>query len=130
MSEIIVNSVAEGYSVATVGNLAEFNGKAFVKEVLGTSSMEVSLGSIGAGKSTPFAHHHKQNEEIYLVLSGTCVFTLDGHDVEAGSGTVVRVSPTVKRTLRNTGNEPLVYVCIQAREDSLQQYTMTDGVID
>ena len=34
MSEIIVNSVAEGYSVATVGNLAEFNGKAFVKEVL------------------------------------------------------------------------------------------------
>ena len=37
MSEIIVNSVAEGYSVATVGNLAEFNGKAFVKEVLGTS---------------------------------------------------------------------------------------------
>ena len=33
-------------------------------------------------------------------------------------------------TFTNTGNEPLVYVCIQAKEGSLEQYTMTDGVVE
>ena len=130
MSEIIVNSVAEGYSVATVGNLAEFNGKAFVKEVLGTSSMEVSLGSIGAGKSTPFAHHHKQNEEVYIVISGDAEFVLDGRREPVSSGSIVRVSPSVSRAIENKGNELLVYVCIQAKEGSLEQYPITDGVVE
>lgn len=130
MNELKLTAQGEGYAAGTCGNLSTFSGKVFVKECLGSTGAEISVGQLQAGEALPFTHHHKQNEEIYLVLSGTCVFTLDGHDVEAGSGTVVRVSPTVKRTLRNTGNEPLVYVCIQARKDSLQQYTMTDGVID
>ena len=130
MSEIIVNSVAEGYSVATVGNLAEFNGKAFVKEVLGTSSMEVSLGSIGAGKSTPFAHHHKQNEEVYVVLSGEGVFILDGKEEPVASGSIVRVAPSVSRNTKCTGSVPLVYICIQAKAGSLEQYTMGDGIVE
>ena len=120
MNELKLTAQGEGYAAGTCGNLSTFSGKVFVKECLGSTGAEISVGQLQAGEALPFTHHHKQNEEIYL----------DGHDVEAGSGTVVRVSPTVKRTLRNTGNEPLVYVCVQAREDSLQQYTMTDGVID
>ena len=68
----------EGYSVATVGNLTSFEGKAFVKDILGTTSVELSFGTLAPGTSVPFFHHHRQNEEVYVVLSGEGVFVLDG----------------------------------------------------
>ena len=52
----------EGYSVATVGNLDSFEGKAFVKDILGTTSIELSFGTLAPGACVPFFHHHKQNE--------------------------------------------------------------------
>ena len=66
MSEIIVNSVAEGYSVATVGNLSAFGGKAFVKDAIGTTSMEASFGSLAAGEALPFFHHHKILSDLLI----------------------------------------------------------------
>ena len=54
---------------------------------------------------------------------------LEGEEVALQSGSVLRVSPSVKRCLRCTGSDTLVYVCIQAREGSLEGYTFTDGVV-
>ena len=51
----------DGYSVATVGNLASFEGKTFVKDILGTTSVELSFGTLAPGTSVPFFHHHRQN---------------------------------------------------------------------
>ena len=120
----------KGYAAASIGNLAEFEGKAFIKDVIGTTSVEVSFGTIAPGESLPFCHHHLQNEEVYIVISGNGVFTLGNDEVEAASGTVVKVEPPVSRTIRCTGNTPLVYLCIQGKASSLEQYTMTDGVIE
>ena len=47
-------------------------------------------------------------------------------DIAAGS--VVRVSTGAGRNLK-AGSEPLVYVCIQCHQGSLEQCTMEDGVI-
>ena len=121
---------AEGYRVATVGNLDSFEGKAFVKDILGTTSIELSFGTLAPGACVPFFHHHKQNEEVYIVISGDAEFVLDGRREPVSSGSIVRVSPSVSRAIENKGNELLVYVCIQAKEGSLEQYTMTDGVVE
>ena len=121
---------AEGYSVASVGNLDKFEGKAFVKDVLGTTSVELSFGTLAPGASVPFFHHHKQNEEVYVVLRGKGTFVLDNEEIEVESGSVIRIAPEVSRCTKNTGNEPLVYICIQGKAGSLEQYTMTDGVIE
>ncbi len=117
------------YSVMNVGNLCDFEGKRFVKDEVATSGVEVSVGSMQPGEVTPFVHYHKQNEEVYVVVKGEGVMALDGEDVALMSGSVLRVSPSVKRCLRCTGAEPMVYICIQAREGSLEGYTLTDGVI-
>ncbi len=130
MNQTNVQQSAAGYTVATVGNLATFEGKAFVKELVGTTGMEVSFGSLASGEAVPFFHHHKQNEELYIVISGEGEFTLDGQVVAVGSGSLVRIAPAVSRCVRCTSAEPLVYICIQAKEGSLEQYTMTDGVVE
>lgn len=130
MNQTNVQQSAAGYTVATVGNLATFEGKAFVKELVGTTGMEVSFGSLASGEAVPFFHHHKQNEELYIVISGEGEFTLDGQVVAVDSGSLVRIAPAVSRCVRCTSAEPLVYICIQAKEGSLEQYTMTDGVVE
>lgn len=129
MNQIELKRNGNGYSVATVGNPAAFEGKAFVKEVMGTTSMEVSFGSLAEGQAVPFFHKHKQNEELYIVISGQGVFTLDGEDVEVKAGSIVRVAPSVSRCNRNTSKEPLVYICIQAKDGSLEQSVAEDAVI-
>ena len=130
MNKAELQKSTEGYSVATVGDLASFEGKAFVKDMLGTTSVELSFGTLAPGTSVPFFHHHKQNEEVYIVISGDAEFVLDGRREPVSSGSIVRVSPSVSRAIENKGNELLVYVCIQAKEGSLEQYTMTDGVVE
>ena len=130
MNKAELQKSAVGYSVAIVGNLASFEGKAFVKDVLGTTSIELSFGTLAPGTSVPFFHHHKQNEEVYVVLSGTGVFILDGEEVPVSSGSIVRIAPEVSRNTKCTGDKPLEYICIQGKANSLEQYTMTDGVVE
>ena len=130
MSEIKLTKSSDGYAVASVGNLREFTGKAFVKDVLGTTSIELSFGTLAPDTSVPFFHHHKQNEEVYVVLSGTGVFILDGEEVPVSSGSIVRIAPEVSRNTKCTGDKPLEYICIQGKANSLEQYTMTDGVVE
>ncbi|MGM9701648.1 MAG: cupin domain-containing protein [Prevotella sp.] len=130
MNQTELKKTGQGYQVATVGNLDTFEGKAFVKEIVGATAMEVSFGTLQPGESVPFFHHHRQNEEVYIVLRGTGVFTLDGEETPVASGSVIRIAPEVSRCTRNEGDTPLCYLCIQAKAHSLEQYTMTDGVVE
>ena len=130
MNQAELQTSSEGYSIATVGDIASFEGKAFVKDILDTTSMEVSFGTLAPGCAVPFFHHHKQNEEVYVVLSGEGVFILDGKEEPVTSGSIVRIAPSVSRNTKCTGSVPLVYICIQAKAGSLEQYTMGDGVVE
>ena len=130
MNHAELQKSSEGYSIATVGDLASFEGKAFVKDILNTTSMEVSFGTLAPGCTVPIFHHHKQNEEVYVVLSGEGVFILDGKEEPVASGSIVRVAPSVSRNTKCTGSVPLVYICIQAKAGSLEQYTMGDGIVE
>ena len=102
MNQAKLQTSSEGYSIATVGDIASFEGKAFVKDILDTTSMEVSFGTLAPGCTVPFFHHHKQNEEVYVVLSGEGVFILDGKEKPVASGSIVRVVPSVSRNTEYT----------------------------
>jgi mannose-6-phosphate isomerase-like protein (cupin superfamily) len=91
--------------------------------------MEVSLNSLAQAASMPFAHAHRQNEELYLFLSGTGQFWLDTEVIDVGPGTAIRVSPSTLRSWRNTGHEPLTFVVVQAKAGSLEQATSNDGIV-
>ena len=130
MNQVKLQKSSEGYSIATVGDLASFEGKAFVKDILNTTSMEVSFGTLAPGCTVPFFHHHKQNEEVCVVLIGEGIFIRDCKEESVASGSIVRVAPSVSRNTQCTGTVPLVYICIQAKAGSLEQYTMGDGVVE
>lgn len=128
MDKIELQKKCAAYGVGMAGNPAEFAGKAFAGELLGMTSMELSLGTLAEGQSVPFFHRHLQNEEVYVVLAGRGVFVLDGEEVAVAPGSIVRVAPAVSRCCRNAGTEPFVYLCAQAREGSLEQSVAADAV--
>ena len=130
MNKAELQKSSEGYSIATVGDITSFEGKAFVKDILNTTSMEVSFGTLAPGCTVPFFQHHKQNEEVCVVLGGEGVFILDGKEEPVASGSIVRVAAAVSRNTKCTGSVPMGDSCIEAKVDSLEQYTMGDGVVE
>ncbi|MBX9692906.1 MAG: cupin domain-containing protein [Cyanobacteria bacterium] len=103
-------------------------GKLFVKELLGLSSMQISMNKLPPGRSVPFYHQHKENEECYLFIKGSGQMQVDGELFEVEEGTLVRISTAGSRTLRNNGSEDLYFICIQAKENSLNIDTFEDGI--
>jgi mannose-6-phosphate isomerase-like protein (cupin superfamily) len=103
-------------------------GKDFLAQKLGLTAMEISINAMPPGQSAPFSHAHKQNEELYLFLSGQGQMLLDDQVIEVGPGSALRISPSVFRCWRNTGDVPLTCVIVQAKAGSLEQATMADGI--
>ena len=127
MSEIKVMNKSDKYAHASVGSLKGFEGKQFVKEATDATSCEISFGTLPTGASVPFFHSHKANEENYIILSGAGKFQVNDEVFDIAEGSVVRVSPGCDRNLKCTSAEPMVYICIQAKDGSLGGYTMTDA---
>ena len=113
-----------------IGNLNEIgtkyeNGKAFLHDLLGLTSCEISVSAMPAGIKLPFNHKHKQNEEIYIFLSGEGTMTLDNEVIEVKEGSCVKVEPNAVRTMESKTD--LQYICIQAKAGSLEQFGFGDA---
>lgn len=104
------------------------SGKFFLGEPLGLTGMEVSLNALPPRAAVPFLHTHREHEELYLFLSGQGEMLVDGKLIPVRAGTAVRVAPAAQRSWRNTGDDPLVHLVIQARAGSLTERTIEDGV--
>lgn len=97
-------------------------------ELLSLSGAEVSYNNLPKDVEIPFVHSHKENEEFYLVLKGTGKFYADGKLFDLKEGSALKVKPQVKRCIK-AGPDGISYICIQAKENSLSQFTLTDAVI-
>ncbi len=91
---------------------------------------EISINNLPAGAGVPFVHSHKQNEEIYAVLSGKGKAVIDGETVELTEGDWLRVAPAAKRQFSAADDSAISFVCIQVKENSLEEYTMTDAIVE
>ena len=99
-------------------------------DTLGLTGAEVSINNLPAGAGVPFVHSHKQNEEIYIVLSGKGKAVIDGETVTLEKGDFVRISPAAKRQFSAAEDSSITFACIQVKENSLEGYTMTDAVVE
>lgn len=129
MSEIKTLNHGEKFAHASVGSLRDFEGKQFVKDAIGATSCEISFGTLPAGGAVPFFHSHKENEEIYIILSGSGKFQVNEVVFDIAEGSLIRVSTNCDRNIKCTSEEPMCYICIQAKEESLGNYTMSDAEI-
>ncbi|MEM9444032.1 MAG: cupin domain-containing protein [Verrucomicrobiota bacterium] len=103
-------------------------GKLWLKEHLGLTGMEISFNLLPPGASIPFMHAHKQNEELYIFISGEGQMLVDNEIIDVSAGSAVRISPSAMRCWRNTGKDNLVHLVIQCKEGSLEQWTIEDGL--
>ena len=111
-----------------IPGLGEIPGKLFLKDALGFTGCEISLNSMAPGANMPIYHQHQQNEEVYIFIQGKGQIQIDGEVIDVEEGTIVRIAPNGERTWRNNSNEPLFYIIIQARENSLTQYGLGDAI--
>lgn len=106
----------------------EVGGKKFLKEELELTSMEVSINKFPPGISMPFTHKHRENEELYLFLSGKGEFCVDGEWFDVQEGSAVRVSPEGARTWRSSKTDELIFIVIQAKAGTMKKSNIEDGI--
>jgi len=59
-------------------------------------------------------HRHREQEEVYVVLSGVLTVLVERDPQELRPGDLVRVAPATRRQLVNAGEEPCVLLAIGA----------------
>ena len=96
---------------------------------LGLTGAEISYNTLPAGSSVPFVHSHKQNEEIYGVLSGSGKAVIDGEEINLTQGDWLRISPKAERQFFASQDDAISYICIQVKENSLEGFTQNDAII-
>lgn len=101
------------------------NGKAFLHDLLGLTSCEISVSSMPAGIELPFNHKHFQNEEVYIFLKGTGKMTIDNEVIDIEEGSVVKILPQAIRTMESITD--MEYICVQAKSGSLEQFGFSDA---
>ncbi|MDE5960896.1 MAG: cupin domain-containing protein, partial [Duncaniella sp.] len=104
-------------------------GKVFGGQAVGATGGEFSFQVFAPGQETGFLHTHKSHEELYFFLSGKGEFQVDGDVFPVGEGSVVRVAPAGRRSVRNNSAQPLVMLCVQYRGDTFTADDITDGDI-
>jgi mannose-6-phosphate isomerase-like protein (cupin superfamily) len=81
-----------------------------------------------ANAFVPFYHQHKENEESYIFLKGKGQMQIDDQTFDVQEGSIVRVATAGSRTLRNISDEDLYFICVQAKENSLNHGDVEDGI--
>jgi mannose-6-phosphate isomerase-like protein (cupin superfamily) len=118
----------KNYSVANEGPFEKIT-RTVLKDKLNLTGSEISLNRFEAGKSYPFVHGHKRNEEVYIFIKGSGAAYIDGDEFSVKEGDVIRVDPEGQRCFKADDNSDLQYICIQTEKSSLVQHTRKDGFI-
>lgn len=126
MKTILSNKIC---TAIDVGNLDSSGGKVFLKELTAATGTEISLSILPPKEKIPFFHAHIKNEETYIIIKGGGYFQVDDDCFEVKEGSVIRVSPSGKRGMYNSSSEPMIYIVVQSRENSLEEYTLADAKI-
>ena len=118
-----------GDYVLELGSEVKIPGKVFGGTALQATGAEFSFQMFQPGTETGFLHTHKQHEELYFFLAGTGEFQVDGEVFPVSEGSVVRVAPEGRRSVRNNGQVPLVMLCVQYKGGTFTPEDAADGSI-
>ncbi len=115
----------KNYTKTNIGN----DGRTELHEKLALTGAEISINNLPAGAGVPFVHSHKNNEEIYGVISGKGKVVIDGEEIELNAGDWLKISPAAKRQFSAAADSGITFVCIQVKENSLGGFTADDAVV-
>ena len=113
------------YTKTTIGK----ENRIELHEKLSLTGAEISLNELPVGANVPFVHSHKENEEIYGILSGNGKAIIDGEEISLSTGDWLKIAPAAKRQFFASDVSGITYICIQVKENSLEHFTAEDAVI-
>ena len=113
------------YTKTTIGK----ENRIELHEKLSLTGVEISLNELPAGANVPFVQSHKENEEIYGILSGNGKAIIDGEEISLSTGDWLKIAPAAKRQFFASDISGITYICIQVKENSLEHFTAEDAVI-
>ena len=117
----------KNYSLIHPKTKKEIKGKLFLKSPTNATGTEISFTTLASKKELGYFHFHNKVEETYIILKGQGYYQVDNDCFSIKEGSIIRVAPKGVRSLCNTSDEEMVYICIQAKEHSLEEYTTDDG---
>ena len=117
----------QNYKVISCGDVASL-GRVVLHDALALTGAEVSVNELPAGVSVPFVHAHKNNEEIYVVLTGKGWLYIDGEEFVIKEGDAFRIDPKGERCIKADNTSSIRFICVQAKAKSLDGYTERDGI--
>ena len=122
-----MNKSGKNYKVISCGNIQSL-GRVVLHDALELTGSEVSINELPAGVSVPFVHAHKNNEEVYVVLSGKGWLYIDGDEFEIKESDAFRIDSKGERCIKADNTSSLRFICVQAKTSSLEGFTQMDGV--
>lgn len=131
----------KNYTAINVGKLDEINayslihpklgteikGKLFVNKAIKSTGTEISFTTIPPHSEIGYFHRHRKDEEVYIILKGSGFYQVDDECFPISEGSIIRVAPEGVRSLCNSSDEEMLYICVQAKENSLEEHTTDDG---
>lgn len=115
----------KNYTKTNIGN----EGRTELHETLALTGAEISVNQLPAGANVPFVHSHKNNEEIYGILSGKGKAVIDGEEIELSASDWLKIAPAAKRQFFAASDSGITYVCVQVKENSLDGFTADDAIV-
>ena len=90
-----------------------------VRRSLGITAFGVNLVDIPPGEGIP-EHNEtdRDQEELFVVLSGSALLVIDGERIPAPTGTMARLDPEPRRTVVNEGDEVASVLIVSAPRSS------------
>jgi mannose-6-phosphate isomerase-like protein (cupin superfamily) len=78
------------------------------------------------GGKGSYGHRHRTQEEIYFVASGTLQFKLEDEVIDVPADSVVRIAPSVVRSVWNEGPDDAILIMCSIKSDEPDHETVPD----
>ena len=101
------------YTKTTIGKESRIE----LHEKLSLTGAEISLNELPAGANVPFVHSHKENEEIYGILSGNGKAIIDGEEIILSTGDWLKIAPAAKRQFFASDISGITYAAEEGGSD-------------
>ena len=101
----------------------------FARKALGLEKSGLSYFKLGPDYKLPFGHAHAEQEEIYLVVSGSARLKLDDEEVELQPLDAVRIPDSVTRGMA-AGPEGAEIIAFGAPNNENSDIEMVPGFLE
>lgn len=109
-----------GFTIAHLDDFERpFPKWALARKTLGLGSFGMNVAELPPGETIP-EHNEiaRDQEEVFVVLSGDATMVIDGEEHPAPAGTFVRLDPEPTRTVVNRSDAPVTVLIVSAPRTS------------